>query len=136
MTGPVILRGRSADNVDVPEMQTGELVLEVERLGGAVIALTARGELDITTAPALREQLALVVEAKPESLVLDLTDVSFMDSVALAAVVQASREMGDPSRLLIVVGSDSYARLVLDATGLSKCLNVVTARDESTRGAD
>jgi anti-anti-sigma factor len=136
MTGRVILRGASADNVDVPEMQPGELVIEVERFGGSVIALTARGELDITTAPALREQLALVVEARPESLVLDLTNVSFMDSVALAAVVHASHEMGDPCRLLIVVGTDSYARLVLDATGLSKCLNVVTARDESALVAD
>jgi anti-anti-sigma factor len=122
---------RSADNMSMPDMQLGELVLDVERFGAAVVALTARGELDITTAPSLREQLALVLENKPETLVLDLTKVSFMDSVALAAVVHASRAMGEPSRLLIVVGADSYARLVLDATGLSKCLNIVTARDES-----
>jgi anti-sigma B factor antagonist len=115
---------------------TGDLVLDVERFGGAVVALTARGELDITTAPALREQLVLLVAEKPDTLVLDLTGVTFMDSVALAAVVHASRSMGDPGGLLIVVGTDSYARLVLDASGLSKCLNVVTARDESALVAD
>ena len=52
-----------------------------------------------------------------------------MDSTALAVVVHADRALGDAGRLLIVVGPESYARLVLDATGLSNCLDVVEADD-------
>jgi anti-sigma B factor antagonist len=109
----------------------GELTVHVESYGDERVAVTAVGELDITTAHRLRAELERVTATRPESVVLDLTGIGFMDSVALAAIVRASRLLGDPDRLLIVVGTDSYARLVLDATGLSRCLNVVTAREDA-----
>jgi anti-anti-sigma factor len=105
--------------------QPRDLTLEVERPAPGAVVITVRGELDISGAPALREVLERSVAERPESLVLDLTGVSFMDSIALAVVVQASRSLGHANQLLIVVGTDSYARLILEATGLTHCLNVV-----------
>jgi anti-sigma B factor antagonist len=96
---------------------------------GAVVVVTVSGELDITTTPALREALDQAIAEKPDTLVLDLTGISFMDSIALAAVLQASRKIGDARRLPIIVDAGSYARLILDATGLSDRLDVVAARE-------
>lgn len=110
---------------------TGELTLTVEPCGADRVAVTACGELDITSVPGLRAELERVAAARPDSVVLDLTGVGFVDSVALAAIVRASRMLGGADRLLIVVGADSYARLILDATGLARCLNVVTARADA-----
>lgn len=103
-------------------------MIDVERFGAAVV-LTVSGELDITTTPALRAALDRAIASRPDTLVLDLTGVSFMDSVALAVVLQANRSMGDSRRLPIVVDTRSYARLILDATGLSGRLDVVAARE-------
>ena len=64
--------------------------------------LTASGELDIATAPLLRERLTALIEEGASGLVLDLCPVTFMDSVALAAVLHARARLGDDGRMAIV----------------------------------
>jgi HptB-dependent secretion and biofilm anti anti-sigma factor len=108
-----------------------DLALEITPIGSDAVELSVRGSLDIATIDRFRTGLERVLDRRPGSLVLDLKEVSFMDSIALAAIVHASRAVGGPDGLRIVVGRNSYARLILDATGLSRCFNVMTARDEA-----
>jgi anti-sigma B factor antagonist len=53
--------------------------------GGAV--LSVHGEVDVATAPALREAIVRAVDRRPARVVIDLADVSFMDSSALGVLV-------------------------------------------------
>jgi anti-anti-sigma factor len=123
-------RSRDDDqDVAAPEYSADTAVtIGVERPEPSTVVVTVRGELDITTAPALREALEQALEVPPEALTVDLTEVTFIDSVALATIVRASRRLPRPEQMLVVLGSESYARVVFDATGLSRALNVVTAQ--------
>jgi len=64
--------------------------IETYPLGDAVVVLM-EGELDIASAPTLRDELAEVITAEPRPRVVccDLTEVTFMDSTALSALVFA-----------------------------------------------
>jgi anti-sigma B factor antagonist len=55
--------------------------------------ITARGEIDIETAPQLREVVTEVTDAGADRLVFDLSDVGFVDSIGLGVFVLARKKM-------------------------------------------
>jgi anti-anti-sigma factor len=64
---------------------------------GAVAAVTISGELDITSAPCLKERLLEVAAARPERLVLDMSGLVFLDTAARALdTVHRALEAGCP----------------------------------------
>jgi anti-sigma B factor antagonist len=95
---------------------------------GALIV--ASGELDVQSVPELRERLAAAIDAGNTRIVVDLADVSFIDSLSLSALVGARRRLGDDGRLAIVAVHE-YVRLILQATGLEQVMDVFETRDEA-----
>jgi anti-sigma B factor antagonist len=91
------------------------------------VLLTVQGELDMATAPLLRERLTATRDGGAGRLVLDLRPVSFMDSVAMAAILHARKDLGDEGRMAVVVAPDSYPRLVFEIAGLPACLDLFEA---------
>ena len=57
------------------------------RESGDRTVVEVRGEIDVYTAPVLREELTSLVDAQHTNLVVDLTQVSFMDSTGLGVLV-------------------------------------------------
>jgi anti-sigma B factor antagonist len=108
---------------------TVDLRLTEQKLRPAGVVLTASGELDMATTPRLRERLRELIEAGARRLVIDLTPISFMDSVALAAILTARRDLADVGRMAVVIAPDSYPRLVFEIAGLPEFLNVFETRD-------
>ena len=101
-----------------------------ERIAPSSLVLSAAGELDIASAPELRERVTAALDAGIRRLVIDLLDVSFMDSVALAVLVQASRRLDPDGRMAIVIAPGSYTRLIFEAAGLDGCLDLVATREQ------
>ena len=95
---------------------------------GALIV--ASGELDVQSVPELRAKLAEALEGGKQRVVVDLAEVSFIDSLSLSALVGARRKLGDDGRLAIVAVHE-YVRLILQATGLEQVLDVFGTRDEA-----
>jgi anti-sigma B factor antagonist len=107
---------------------TVDLRLTEEKLQPAGVVLTASGELDMATTPQLRARLRELIEAGARRLVIDLTPVAFMDSVALAAILTARRDLSGVGHLAVVIAPESYPRLVFEIAGLPKFLNVFETR--------
>jgi anti-sigma B factor antagonist len=63
-----------------------EVVIE-ERDGASIVR--PRGDVDLQRSPVLREQLKAVSDRKPKKLVVDLSEVSYMDSSGVATLVEA-----------------------------------------------
>jgi anti-anti-sigma factor len=100
-----------------------------ERDGGAVVVVT--GEVDMSTSPALREQL-LAPEAQRPTVVLDLREVTFMDSSGLGAIVgqhKRARERG--FRFAVAVGGAVAVERILVLAQLTQVLEVIQNPDEA-----
>ena len=95
--------------------------------GGLMLAVS--GELDLATAPDLRERLGAAVGSGTTRIVVDLRDVTFMDSVGLAAILHARSRLSEHGRLALVVAPDSYARLVLEIAGMPRALAIFADGD-------
>jgi anti-anti-sigma factor len=100
-----------------------------ELIAPSGLVLSAAGELDIATAPELRERVTAALDAGVRRLVIDLREVSFMDSVAIAVLVHASRLLEPDGRMAIVIAPGSYTRLIFEAAGLDGCLDLVATRE-------
>lgn len=70
-----------------------EFVPAVRREGDAVIA-TIKGEIDLHNSPSVRAQLLkFLEEQKPKKLILNLGGVPYMDSSAIAVLVEALQKL-------------------------------------------
>jgi anti-sigma B factor antagonist len=70
------------------------------------------GELDISTAPRLEDELLRVERDEPGTLALDLRQLTFMDSTGLRIVVAADARARESGRRFVVVkGPDSVQRI-------------------------
>jgi anti-sigma B factor antagonist len=96
--------------------------------------LEVPGELDLAVAPWLREQIDTLFAGGATSLVLDLSDATFLDSTALGVLVGAlttSNERG--GRIHLVVTEPQILR-VLSITGLSDEFSLHQARSDVPTG--
>jgi anti-anti-sigma factor len=104
--------------------------VEVLPHGADGILVAPRGELDISTAPRLREAL-LALRPPPQTLVLDLRGLSFLDTSALQLVLEErQRAEEEGRRLLLVRGSDELHRL-FELAGLDAHLPFIEHPDEA-----
>jgi anti-sigma B factor antagonist len=122
------LKHRAGSDDSILMLENSCVKIDVERPTPDAVVLTAAGVLDIATTPELRTRLDEVLATPLAALTVDLTDVTFIDSTALAALAHANRRLRGGTELLVLLGEDSYARVILEATGLDRVLNVVTAR--------
>ena len=103
-----------------------------QRDGGAIIVVT--GDVDMSTSPQLRDQLR-APEAQAATVVLDLRDVSFMDSSGLGAIVgehKRAREHG--FRFAVAVGGATAVERILVLAQLTQVLEVVQSPDDVLSG--
>ena len=84
-------------------MNAAQLVVSHRReTEGTVIE--AVGEVDLTTAPQLREELlAAVGHADKPAVIVDLSKVDFIDSAGLALLVEARKRLSPEGRTLSVL---------------------------------
>ena len=91
--------GRPATGgVEVRRVAMGEAVMTTRRQADGAIVVDVRGSLDAATVDALRDTLLGTLQReRPVTLIVDLTFVTFMDSLGIGALVtgyNAAREMG------------------------------------------
>jgi anti-sigma B factor antagonist len=76
------------------------------------------GEVDIATAPELRQQLFDIVDQHPSQIVLDLTDMGFIDCSGIAVIAAARAALPAQECEIILRAPNRLARKVFQLTGL------------------
>jgi anti-sigma B factor antagonist len=97
-----------------------------ERAGSTPPVIAVTGEVDVATAPQLRECLHRVIAQGDATVVLDLLGVTFLDSTALGVLVGALKRCRELGGDLHVVLADPRIMKIFEITGLT---NVFTIAD-------
>jgi anti-sigma B factor antagonist len=90
-----------------------------EHLDGEVPVVAVVGEIDVATAPQLRDCLHRVI-AQRSTVVVDLLGVTFLDSTALGVLVGALKRCRELGGELHVVVADARIMKIFEITGLTK----------------
>jgi stage II sporulation protein AA (anti-sigma F factor antagonist) len=86
-------------------------------------------EVDLATAPALRDELLRALDRDGVHLVVDALDVTFMDSSGVNALVRAREHAAALDGSLHVVTGSPGVRRVLQITGLGEQLGLVDSME-------
>jgi anti-sigma B factor antagonist len=90
--------------------------------GEAHTTLAASGEIDYGNVASLRSALLELIRAKTPDLVVDLADVSFIDSTALSVLVQAKQRLESNGGRMAVSRPQPRVARVLQLAGLEDYL--------------
>ena len=99
---------------------------------GMLGVVVASGEIDLATVALLRQVISDHIAAGQSELLLDLTDVSFIDSTGLGVLVGAGKKtagLGGSTRL---VCSNPRILRLLKITGLSRAMAVLPTREAAS----
>jgi anti-sigma B factor antagonist len=100
-----------------------DLELETTERDG-VSVLTLRGEIDVYTAPRMRQAIVDLVDAGSLNIVVDMEKVDFLDSTGLGVLVEGLKRVRTRGgNLAIVVTQDKIVK-IFDITGLNKAFPI------------
>jgi anti-sigma B factor antagonist len=115
-----------------------DFAVSAEPHGDGIAVVKVQGEVDVYTAPKLREEIHRRLDQGDNRIVVDLTNVAYMDSSGLGVLIGALKRSREENGDLIVASPNPRISRILDVTGLSRIFNVhddmngaVTALKES-----
>ncbi len=111
-----------------------ELALEEREIGDWAV-LAVRGEVDVYTAPRLRERLIEIISRGARRVVVDLEGVDFLDSTGLGVLVGALKRLRSNDGELDLVCTQPRIRKVFEITGLTKVFSIHESVEEATSGS-
>jgi anti-sigma B factor antagonist len=104
--------------------------IQASALGEGVSLLLLRGELDLASAAGLRSR---VEAAAASGLIIDLREVTFIDSSALRELLNAREELARHGSRLVLSGVPASVRRLLDMTGTADLFETAETRAEAIR---
>jgi anti-anti-sigma factor len=123
--GPILSRGGALR----PQLPFETRVEEHD--GVAILALS--GELDLATVPILKEDLAPFEGNGVSTIVLDLRDLTFIDSSGLLAFLEARRRAMSNGHRLVMSGASPAAQRLFELTGTQFLLDEQVIPDSMVR---
>ncbi len=98
----------------------------IERLDDTVqVHLRLKGDLDLYNAPAFDDALVAVEGEKWPTIVLDMRELEFLDSMALRLVMRTQARAEQDGRRVVVVRGPEFLDRVLELSGLDEHLELV-----------
>ena len=100
-----------------------------------VQALDLEGEVDVYTAPALRQAIMDQVEGGTKHLLIDLTRVEYLDSTGLGILIGGVKRLKEQGGSLRLVGPSARITRIFDITGLNKIFDVYATEQDALAAA-
>jgi anti-sigma B factor antagonist len=110
-----------------PDGSTIAYGIRRKRSGEDIVVVSLTGEHDLYTAPKVQEALRGVIAAGARTIVLDLTETTFLDSTMLHVLLIARNELRDGGRLLLVT-NDALVKRVFEISGIDRFFDFFPSR--------
>lgn len=89
------------------------------------------GEVDVYTAPQLKQQMIGLLESGVKELVVDLTKVDYLDSTALGVLIGGLKRMREVDGNMALVCPSPRIRRVFEITGLDKIFDIHNSQEDA-----
>jgi anti-sigma B factor antagonist len=95
-----------------------------EQLLDGVTVVAVRGDVDVASAPSLRDRLQARVAKGETNIVVDLLEVPFLDSTALGVLIGGLKRCRDAGGDLRLVIDEPRILKVFEITGLTEVFSI------------
>lgn len=93
------------------------------------------GVLDATKSQRFREEVIKLLESKPKIVLVDLKDITFMDSSGLGALVLAFKTLRAADTKLVLCSINEQVKILFELTGMDKVFEIFSNQDEFNKAA-
>lgn len=118
---------KGAQVTDRPPREFEVAEQDVEGAPGVVV----RGEVDVASVPQLTEALDDAIRESEGAFVVDLTDLDFLDSSGLSALMRARALLGRDDRALAVICPPGPVRRLFEVAGVTDLLFLYATRADA-----
>lgn len=113
--------------------ERGEPVeVRTERAGETAV-IRPMGDVDMSGSPELRAKIRTAQGDSPRRLVVDLSEVGYMDSSGLATLVEAMKNAKNSGSELVLASMGEKVRAIFEIARLDAYFTIVGSVDEATR---
>ena len=113
-----------------------EFALTQDAVDPATQVVAVRGEIDLFTAPELKQKLTDAIEGGKSRIVVDLTQTTFLDSTALGVLIGAVKRLRTREGALVIVNVDQNIAKTFEITGLDQIFTILTTRQDAIEALD
>src|SRR6266480_6274089 len=93
--------------------------------------LPLKGELDLHVSPVVTASLTAMIEKKPERVVIDLSDVTYIDSAGLAALIQAMQKVEEYGGKFSLAGLQGTVSSIFEISRLDQVFQIFPDTDSA-----
>src|SRR5688572_13339961 len=112
---------------------TADVLHSMRQVKDAAVA-TLRGEIDLHNSPTLRTRLLKFLDDKqPQKLVLNLAEVPYMDSSAIAVLVEALQKMRKTGGKIYLTNLQPRVKGLLEIARLDSIFQVVASEEDALK---
>ena len=86
--------------------------------------LPLKGEIDLHVSPSITASLNVMIAKRPERLVVDLSEVSYIDSAGLAALIGAMQKVEDYGGKFALAGLQETVRSIFEVSRLDQVFQI------------
>jgi anti-sigma B factor antagonist len=109
-----------------------DLELETTQHEGVAV-LTLRGEIDVYTAPRMRQAIVDLVDSGSLNIVVDMGKVDFLDSTGLGVLVEGLKRVRTRNGNLSIVVTQDKILKIFDITGLNKAFPIFGSLEDALK---
>jgi anti-sigma B factor antagonist len=106
-------------------------LIKSRRTEGDAVVVDVSGEIDMTRSLRFQEDLLKVLDEARQTVVVDLTDVPYMDSSGVASLVKLLSRAKTQNKKVALAGLTDRVRSILEITRLNKVFDVYDTPDEA-----
>jgi anti-sigma B factor antagonist len=101
------------------------------RRSGQDLVIALSGAIDLHHAPHVHQALISACEQRPRRLIIDLTDVAYMDSSGIGTLVEVFRRVNAYQGSLALFGLNQRVRSVFEITRLERFFKIFPSESEA-----
>lgn len=105
--------------------------MDTRTLDKGVPVIELEGEVDVYTAPQLKQQMISILEGGAKEMIVDLTKVDYLDSTALGVLIGGLKRMRERDGNMVLVCPSPRIRRVFEITGLDKIFDIYNSEAEA-----
>jgi anti-sigma B factor antagonist len=105
--------------------------IKTEQLGDGTSLISLAGEVDLYTAPEFKQQLLEVIGQGAKTVLVDLTDTTFIDSTTLGVLVGGVKRLRPNGGQLALVCDDRNITKIFEITGLDRVFTIYPNREDA-----
>jgi len=109
----------------------GNFSINLAQADGAPPVIVLGGEVDVYTAPQLKQQMIDLLGSGAKEIVVDLTKVYYLDSTALGVLIGGCKKCRESDGDFAVVCPNPKIRRVFEITGLDKIFEVCNTAEDA-----